>query len=121
MRILFDLMGTVFGALDTSLRPGITETIGALRDSGNLVDFWTSGNIENYRAHLKNSGIEGEVYSKNKPLPFTPDICVDDDPQPWMPGLVYKVSNHVCEDDPGERILVAEILCYRDTKSFFWD
>ena len=121
MRIIFDLMGTVFGALDSSLRPGIAETIKTLRESGNRVDFWTSGRVDNYRALLKNSGIEGDVYSKQEPLPFVPDICVDDDPQPWMPGAAYKVDNHVCEEEPGERILVSELLCCQDGSRFYWD
>jgi len=121
MRIIFDIMGTVLGSLDESLRPGIAETIEALRESGNQVDFWTSGRADNYRAFLKISGIEGDVYSKQEPLPFVPDICVDDDPQQWMPGTAYKVSNHLCKEEPGERILVAELLGLRDGKKFFWD
>jgi len=118
---MFDLMGTVFGSLDESLRPGITDTIKALRDSGNSVDFWTSGRVDNYTEHLRRAGLEGELYSKLEPLPFVPDICVDDDPQSWMPGDVYKVSNHICKDEPGEPILVAEILGRGNENRFYWD
>ncbi|MFQ5736879.1 MAG: hypothetical protein ACE5GY_08470 [Thermodesulfobacteriota bacterium] len=121
MRIIFDLMGTVLGALDHSPRPGIRETITALRDGGNRVCFWTSGNVENYRAFLRVAGIEGDVYSKAEPLPFKPDVCVDDEPQPWMPGNAYKVGPHISEELPGEHILVAELMCSADCETFFWD
>ena len=121
MRIIFNLMGTVFGSLDESLRPGIADTIKVLRESGNKVDFWTSGRVDSYRAFLKNYGLSGDVYSKQEPLPFVPDICVDDDPQEWMPGIPFKVGNHICAEEPGERILVAEILGYRGGTKFYWD
>lgn len=118
MRIMFDLMGTVFGALDMSLRPGIKDTINALRESGMRVDFWTSGPVENYRFLLKQEGLAGDVYSKNAPLPFDPDICVDDDPQSWMPGKVLKVKTHIDRDASGGLILVAELLHIDEKESF---
>ncbi|MDP2690409.1 MAG: HAD family hydrolase [Deltaproteobacteria bacterium] len=70
MVIIFDIMGTVLGALDRSPRPGIRETVDSLRESGNTVAFWTSGNVEDYRAFMKFAGIEGDVYSKTGALPF---------------------------------------------------
>lgn len=121
MRIMFDILGTVLGAMDESPRPGIKETIEALRESGASVSFWTSGRPENYCALLKNAGIEGEVFSKGKALPFTPDLCVDDEPQGWMPGSVYRVDAHIAVDMPGQRILVAELLCVNEKGSFYWD
>ena len=60
--IFFDLSGTVFGSFDLSLRPGIRETIGSLRDAGYRVEFWTSGNREQYESLLKNAGIDGMVF-----------------------------------------------------------
>ena len=95
MNILFDLSGTVFGCMDRSLRPGIVETIKALRERGFEVDFWTNGPIELYEELINATGLEGHVYSKLKELPFKPDICVDDDPEDWMPGRVVKVSTYV--------------------------
>ncbi len=121
MVIMFDIMGTVLGALDRSPRPGIRETIDSLRENGNTVAFWTSGNVEDYRAVMKLAGIEGDVYSKMGALPFTPDVCVDDEPKPWMPGAPHKVSPHIAEELPGEPLLVAELLHFQDGETFFWD
>ena len=104
MHVMFDLAGTVFGLLDMSLRPGIRETLAELRCAGIKVDFWTSGSVENYSALLGNSGIEGEVYSKHCRLPFTPDVCVDDDPCGATQGRVVKVRPHIAIDYPCDRI-----------------
>lgn len=118
--IFFDLSGTVFGSFDLSLRPGIRETIGSLRAAGCRVEFWTSGNREQYESLLKNAGIDGSVYPKKTALPFEPDLCVDDEPEGWMPGYRYKVDIHLAEDMPGSPILVAELLCHSG-RNFYWD
>ncbi len=120
MRIIFDLMGTVFGAVDMSLRPGIKETIEALRENGFHVAFWTGGPLDQYRDHLKTNGIIGEVYRKEGPLPYSPDICVDDNPEDWMPGRVFTVKTHISDAMPGGFILVAELMNTSD-RDFFWD
>ena len=112
MKIVFDLGGTVFGLIDMSLRPGIKETIKNLRDNGNIVHFWTYGRKEDYAALLRDTGIIGDVYPKDRPLPFKPDVCVDDEPQMWMPARVVRVAPHVAEDLPGGYITVEEILSY---------
>jgi len=104
MRIIFDLMGTIFGAVDMSLRPGIKETIEGLRSRGCLVDFWTSGPMGEYKFLLRRHGIEGAVYSKLEKLPFTPDLCVDDLPDGYMPFKILKVSTHISEEEPGKTI-----------------
>ncbi len=121
MRIIFDLMGTVLGSLDHSPRPGIEQTISALREAGARVEFWTSGRVEDYRALLTHAGISGDVYSKMHPLPFAPDLCVDDEPQSWMPGQTYKVDPHISKEMAGGCILAAELLAPRSGKSFYWD
>lgn len=120
VHILFDLSGTVFGVFDLSLRPGIRETIEALRASGCLVDFWTSGRREHYEDLLKVAGIRGQVYSKKPAMPVLPAVCVDDEPEDWMPGYRYKVDIHLAEDIPGSPILVAELLCAAG-RNFYWD
>lgn len=117
---MFDLSGTVFGAFDLSLRPGIRETIDSLRAAGYRVAFWTSGNREQYLDLLKVAGIDGSVFSKRAGLPFTPDVCVDDEPEEWMPGNRYKVDMHLAEDMPGAPILVAELLGAAG-RNFYWD
>lgn len=121
MRIIFDMMGTVFGSMDQSLRPGIKETIEALRENGCQVDFWTSGPAEQYSAMLKMEGIPGEVYRKSPRLPFKPDVCVDDSPEEWMPGKIFKVTQHVSDAMPGSLILVAELMYPSEKKNFYWD
>lgn len=121
MRILFDLTGTIFGAIDASLRPGIKETIECLRACGADVRFWTGGQRDYYSALLRKNGIEGDVLSKHKPLPFVPDLCVDDEDLPLSAFKVYKVAPHIAEDLPGSPILVAEILFSGETDRFFWD
>jgi len=81
MNILFDIGGTVLGIIDNSLRPGVKELIEDLRGKGHLVAFWTVGSprqIEEYRRVLRENGIEGEIYNKLRPLPFKPDLCIDD-------------------------------------------
>lgn len=118
---MFDLMGTVFGAIDMSLRPGIKETIRALRENGCQVGFWTSGPVEHYRAMLNMSGITGEVYRKGVQLPFVPDICVDDSPEEWMPGRHFAVKPHISDLMPGVSILVAELMGLKEKRNFFWD
>ncbi|MBI5642255.1 MAG: HAD family hydrolase [Deltaproteobacteria bacterium] len=120
MHIMFDLAGTVLGALDMSLRPGIKETISALRERGVKVNFWTNGPVDYYKHILKEVGLDGDIYSKAKELPFKPDICVDDEPNERMPGRIYKVKMHASDVMPGERILTAELLCL-DGQQFFWD
>lgn len=110
MKILFDLGGTVFGLIDMSLRPGIKETIEDLRGAGNTVDFWTFGRKEHYAALLDKTGISGAVYHKDTPLPYSPDVCVDDEPGRWMPARVVKVEAHVAEDLPAEDISAEMIL-----------
>lgn len=120
MHILFDLSGTVFGVYDLSLRPGIRETIDSLRAAGYKVDFWTSGRKENYQDLLKAAGISGDIFPKNPALPVAPAVCVDDEPEDWMPGHRYKVDIHLAQDMPGSPILVAELMCATG-KSFFWD
>lgn len=110
MRIIFDIMGTIFGALDMSLRPGIKDTIETLRSEGCSVDFWTSGPKEEYKRLLKELGIEGAVYSKLTNLPFTPDLCIDDLPDRWMPFRVLKVNTHISKDEPGAAILATRII-----------
>lgn len=121
MRIIFDLMGTVFGALDMSLRPGIKETIEALRENGCHVAFWTGGPVDQYTDRLKVNGISGEVYRKGAEVTYSPDICVDDNPEDWMPGRVFTVKPHLSDDDPGGFILVAELMNIGEKKDFFWD
>lgn len=121
MHIIFDLMGTVFGLVDMSLRPGIKETVTALRESGITVDFWTGGNAEDFSKVLESRGIKGNVYSKWKPLPFAPDLYVDDEDLDHLGGKVFKVKEHVSYEMPGENILVAELLYFNDRKNFFWD
>jgi len=121
MRVIFDLMGTVFGAVDMSLRPGIKETIEALRKNGCQVCFWTGGPIDQYRDHLKNSGISGELHRKGEELPYSPDICVDDCPEGWMPGRIFEVKPHISDDLPGAFVLVAELMNMDETKDFYWD
>lgn len=121
MLIMFDLMGTVIGSIDLSPRPGIKETIKALRESGNDVRFWTSGPVDYYRSVLENLGIPGEVFPKNATVPFKPDLCIDDEPQDWMPGRVYRVNMHVSDCTPGEHILAAELIGPGHGDLFFWD
>ncbi|HAO92637.1 MAG: hypothetical protein A2X99_04160 [Deltaproteobacteria bacterium GWB2_55_19] len=118
MHIIFDLNGTVFGALDMALRPGIKETISSLRASGIDVSFWTSGPVDYYREVLRQTGIDGEVYRKGA-IPFRPDVCVDDEPEGWMPGRVYKVPMHTSGMMPADPILVAELIS--SGRSFYWD
>lgn len=120
MRIFFDLMGTVFGVADMSLRPGIRETIEALRENGCQVSFWTSGPVDRYKDYLKTKGLSGEVYSKGGSLPYPPDICVDDSPEEWMPGRVFTVKPHISHAEPGAFILVAELMNSSE-RDFFWD
>lgn len=110
MRIIFDLMGTIFGAVDGSLRPGIKETIEKLREEGCTVGFWTSGPMDDYEAMLRESGLEGPLYSKLNPLPFIPDLCVDDLPEKWMPARVLKVNTHISEDAPGSVIQAPMVI-----------
>lgn len=121
MNIIFDLSGTVFGSSDRSLRPGMKEAIQALRESGNTVEFWTSDPSESFDELLRSEGIEGRVFSKWEPLPFVPDICVDDEPHGWMPGHHYKVPKHVSKQYPGSSILVAELIYISEKMNFFWD
>lgn len=120
VHILFDLSGTVFGVFDLSLRPGIRETIDSLRAAGYMVDFWTSGRREHYEDLLKGAGITGSIFSKNPALPIKPAICVDDEPEEWMPGHRYKVDIHLAQDMPGSPILVAELMCVTGS-NFYWD
>lgn len=124
MRIMFDVSGTVLGIIDLSLRPGIKNTIEGLRQSGMEVGFWTSGPVDYYASLLARSGLAGAVYKKREPLPFVPDICVDDDPDDWFAEKTYKVSAHLGSDMPGEVILVAELLQGQGgqgRQSFYWD
>lgn len=110
MHVMFDLLGTVIGAMDYSLRPGIRETIGVLRKRGCIIGFWTSGRTDDYSAILRNLGIEGEVHKKGTALPFVPDLCVDDEPEEWMPGRVVRVDTHAADMMPGGAIDVSELL-----------
>ncbi len=110
MRILFDVMGTVLGALDHSLRPGVRATIDELRVGGHRVAFWTSGHVDEMEAELRRHNIEGTVYSKSIEVDFAPDLCVDDQPEGWMPARVLEVEPHVCSDMPGEPIDTASLL-----------
>lgn len=121
MHIIFDLSGTVFGAFDLSLRPGIRDTIESLRAAGYRVEFWTNGRKEQYQDLLKVAGIDGSVFPKRTELPFTPDVCVDDEPEEWMPGNRYKVDIHLAQDMPGSPILVAELLGVAAERNFYWD
>ncbi len=121
MRIIFDVSGTVLGIIDLSLRPGIQKTIEGLRESGMEVSFWTSGPVDYYRSLLEQSGFSGKVYKKKEPLPFIPDICVDDDPDEWFAGMTYRVLPHLGSDMPGDVILVAELLNGHGGQSFYWD
>lgn len=116
MRVVFDLMGTVLGSFDYSLRPGIREAIDRLRASGVKVDFWTGGPLSSYTAILREAGLNGDVYSKLKGLPFTPDLCVDDEPEDWMPAKVYAVKPHVSEDIPGDSISAMDLLMIGGTE-----
>ena len=110
MRIMFDLMGTVLGALDRSLRPGIKDLIEELRKTGNMVYFWTNGRPEYYTKLLNDAGIAGEVYSKNGPLPFKPGICVDDTPEKWMPVMVFRVEMYVATGETASPLTMANIV-----------
>jgi hypothetical protein len=114
MQIIFDLSGTVFGALDYTLRPGMRETIAELRYGGNTVDFWTSGPTDHYRELLRQHNVTGNVYTKSTPLHFTPDVCVDDSPEGWMPGRVVKVETYVAEEVPVEAIDPRVVLAGRE-------
>lgn len=81
MNILFDIGGTVLGLVDNSLRPGVKELLENLRGKGHRVDFWTGGSgrqVMEYRRVFRENGVEGKIYSKLQPLPFTPDLCIDD-------------------------------------------
>lgn len=120
MIIVFDLSGTVFGAVDKSLRPGIKETINGLRSSGIQVHFWTNGPVDYYAGLLRDAGIAGDVYKKGE-LHFKPDICVDDEPLTRMPYKVYRVSMHISNEMQGEKILVAELVFSGDLANFYWD
>jgi len=110
MRIIFDAIGTVFGSLDHTLRPGIKKTIEELRVGGHTVSFWTSGHVSEVEQLLREFEIEGTVHSKRSPLGFVPDICVDDTPESWMPGRVVEVEPHICEELSGERIDAGRML-----------
>lgn len=110
MTVIFDLAGTIFGSLDRSLRPGIKETIDALLNNGYSVYYWTGGPVEEYSICLEKAGIHGKVLTKGPSLPFKPDICVDDDPQGWMPGRTLKVAAHLSDIMPGEPISAIEII-----------
>lgn len=112
MHIVFDLSGTVFGCMDRSLRPGIVETIKSLREHGFEVDFWTNGPRGHYAELVEEVGLEGEVFSKREALPFTPDICVDDDPEDWMPGKVIKVKTYVSGALPVPKISYEAVTTY---------
>lgn len=118
---MFDVSGTVLGIIDLSLRPGIQKTIEGLRESGMEVNFWTSGPVDYYSSLLERSGLKGKVYKKMEPLPFTPDICVDDDPDDWFAGRTYRVMPHLGTEMPGEVILVAELLHGQCEENFYWD
>lgn len=121
MRIMFDVSGTVLGIIDLSLRPGIKKTIDGLRQNGMEVNFWTSGPVDYYSSLLAYSGLAGVVYKKMEPLPFTPDICVDDDPDDWFAAKTYKVTPHLGSDMPGDVILAAELLQGLGGQNFYWD
>lgn len=121
MHIIFDLNGTVFGSNDLSLRPGIKETIEALRENGCKVDFWTGGPVEYYASLLRERGIAGGVYAKSGSLPFEPDICVDDEPEGWMPGRVIRVKSHISGCEPGNSIMCSDLLYGKETDVFYWD
>lgn len=110
MRILFDLMGTVLGALDHTLRPGVSRTIEELRVGGHRVAFWTSGRVEEMEAVLGAHKIEGKVYSKSTSVDFAPDLCVDDQPEDWMPGRVLKVDPYICSELACEPIDTARLF-----------
>lgn len=98
VRILFDLCGTVFGLKDDSLRPGIKKLISDLDIAGHNVCFWTGGNVNGYRLLLKDAEIVGhEVFDKGAPLPFVPDLYVDDCvfPSEALKKLIIKVPPYI--------------------------
>jgi hypothetical protein len=114
MRILFDVSGTVLGMADMTPRPGIRETIETLRNFGNAVDFWTGGPTSEYSFILSQLGIDGTVYSKNNPLPFVPDICVDDDPIEFLPCKVVVVPKYIGGSSPHMEIKASALLSTSD-------
>ena len=116
MRILFDLTGTVFGALDNTMRPDIRETIEELRVGGHRVSFWTSGRVEEMERLLCENNMEGAVYSKSESLAFEPDLCIDDHPEDWMPGRVFAVETHICEELPGSPIDPGCLITFASSK-----
>lgn len=110
MRVIFNLIGTVLGSTDKSLRPGIRETIEDLRADGCKVDFWVNGPSREFEALLAGLGIEGRVYSKFEVLPFRPDVCVDSAPEGCIPYRVLKVSDHVSAEMPGGEIKASRVV-----------
>jgi len=80
--VIFDLSGTIFGAIDGSLRPGVKNLVDGLRAAGHTVYFWTAGEVFYYMELLHKAGLDGSVFSKREKLPFSPDVYIDDDPSP---------------------------------------
>lgn len=105
MKILFDLCGTVFGLKDDSLRPGIKELIRELQCAGHNVCFWTGGDVNGYRLLLKNAEIVGhEVFDQGGPLPFVPDLYVDDCVFPSEAKNVIEVKPYIGRGFPSQPI-----------------
>ncbi|MBI2411811.1 MAG: hypothetical protein HYV24_01190 [Deltaproteobacteria bacterium] len=74
--------------------------------------------VDYYREVLRQTGIDGQIYKKGA-IPFEPDVCVDDAPEDWMPGRIYKVNMHASDTMPAEPILVAELIS--SGNNFYWD
>lgn len=92
--IIFDIAGTVLGSSDSTLRPGIKDTLNALKNRCWTVFFWTGGDVNYYARALHLCGIKTAVYSKYKPLPFTPDLYVDDNPTALYDKVTLKVESY---------------------------
>lgn len=120
MNIFFDVDQTILG-MDNSLRPGVRETMIALKEKGHRIYVWSGMGIR--RETVRRHGLEGLVAGLyQKPLydyeerleelglPFPPDFVVDDDPQVvsafgglWVPPY-YKQGD---DDGAMARVLVA--------------
>ena len=130
MNIFFDVDQTILG-MDNSLRPGVRETMTALKEMGHNVYVWSGMGIrrETIRRHGLESYVSG-LYQKplydylerleELGLPFAPDFVVDDDPQVvsafggmWVPPY-YKQGD---DKDVMKRVLAAATAFANDGHS----
>lgn len=114
MNIIFDIRGTVLAVEDLSPRPYIGELIDELRSCGNDVYFWSDEARSAVAPRLKSEGLKGILYTKDDPLPFTPDLCVEDFGNSLSTSIGsfshLTVDRHVSVTFPGMPIHAEDIL-----------